>query len=443
MTHANWLIRNGRVIDPANNHDGVTDIAIRDGRVAAVGVDASSFGGQEFNATDMVVGPGLIDMHVHLRVPGFEYKETVATGTSAAVAGGFTAVACMPNTRPALDSVEVLEQLAATVAREGLCRVFPIAAISVGRRGEEAVDYDALAAAGAIGFSDDGDSTMNSAIMVAALESTKRHGRPVMVHCEDRGLVGGSIHEGDVSRRLGLKGLAAEAEEIIIARDILLAQMTGGWLHVLHVTTGRGIDLITQSRSWGANVTAEVMPHHLVMSDEWVAGSRSLLNVSEPAGEPGRSADPNTKVNPPLRPAADTVALLDALKAGRFDIVATDHAPHAAHEKAEADFLKAAFGMSGSELALPTMLALVRAGHLTMADVIRLLSTAPGTLFSTGGGTLTVGAPADVVVFDPNRRWTVTPSELKTKSANTPLLGMQLQGRAVLTLVDGEERFHA
>jgi dihydroorotase len=437
------LLKHGRIIDPASGIDEIGDLLIRDGKIAKIGGSIDAQGVESFDASGLVVAPGLIDLHVHLRTPGFEQKETVATGTAAAAAGGFTAICCMPNTRPALDSVETLRELNATIEREAAVRVFPIAAISVGRKSEQAVDFDALAAEGAIGFSDDGDSTRDSKIMRAALEASSRLDKPVMVHCEDWTLLGGAMNEGEVSRSLGIEGIPAEAEEIILARDILLAALTGGWLHALHVSTARGIEMVRQAKAAGINVTAEVMPHHIVMSDRWVAGERTLHNTNEAPGEPGAPGDPNTKVNPPLRRVTDTEGLLAALQAGHFDIIATDHAPHAAPEKSGTTFEKAAMGMSGLELALPTMLALVRAGHLSLNDVIRRLAAEPARLLRKPLGTLTVGADADVCIFDPEERWQVTPETLRTKSANTPMLGMTLQGRVRRTLVNGEERHRA
>ena len=443
MSGGGWLIAGGRVVDPANGLDAVTDVLVREGRIVEVGRIGAAAGVRRFDASGLVVSPGWIELHVHLRVPGQEHKETIATGTAAAAAGGFTTICCMPNTEPALDSVPALADLLERIATDALVRVRPIAAISEGRKGREALDYEALVAAGAIGFSDDGDSTLDSGVMRQALAASNRLGKPVMVHCEDKGLAGaGAMHEGDVSRDLGIAGIPAEAEEIIIARDLMLARLTGGWLHVLHVSTGRGAAMVRQAKAEGVNVTAEVMPHHLLMDDTWIAGNRTLLNVSEPAGVSGHPKDPNTKVNPPLRTAGDTRHLLAALKEGVFDIVATDHAPHATEEKGGRDFAAAAFGMSGLELALPLMLALVRAGHLTLTDVVRRCSVEPARLLGEPLGSLAPGRTADLVVFDPEERWTVTPEALRTKSKNTPLLGMELQGRVKLTLVGGEERFH-
>ena len=444
MTGERWLIRGGRVIDPGSGRDGVADVLVRDGVIAAVGHDLDEASATVVDATDLVVAPGLIDVHVHLREPGGEAKETIATGTAAAAAGGFTAICCMPNTTPPLDRPEVLHDLARRVARDGRVRVYPIATITMARAGAVVVDFAALAVAGAIGFSDDGDTTRDSAIMRAALVASRALGLPIMVHCEDKALATGAMHEGEVSARLGLAGIPAEAEEIVIARDLMLARLTGGWLHVCHVTTGRGAELIRQAKADGqTRVTAEVMPHHLLMDDEWVAGERRLRNVDEPTGSPALAGDPNTKVNPPLRPAADTRLLLAALRDGTIDLVATDHAPHAEPEKGGTDFARAAFGLSGLEFALPLMLALVRAGHLTLAEAIAALTMAPARVLGRPLGTLTSGAAADITVFDPTAQWTVTGGALATKSANTPLLGMELQGRVCLTLVAGEERYRA
>ena len=315
--------------------------------------------------------------------------------------------------------------------------VMPIGAITKNRAGAELVDFDSLAAAGVVGFSDDGVSTANSALMRSALQASKRLALPIMVHCEDPYLVGGVMHEGEVSRRLGLAGLPAAAEEIFIARDCLLAGETGGWLHVLHVSTAIGVDLIRQAKTRGVRVTAEAMPHHLVMTDEWVAGSRELENTAE-AGSPGVAGHPDTKVNPPLRTPADTVVLLEGLIAGEIDMLATDHAPHAAAEKSGTTIARAAFGMIGLELAVPIMLALVRSGRITMSQVIDRIATRPARIWNLANGNLRVGEPATLTMIDPDRTWRVTPDELRSKSKNTPLLGMSMTGRAVLTLVRGK-----
>lgn len=430
-------IVNGHVVDPAANIDRQTTVLIENGVVHAIGENLAINGARIIDATGLTLFPGLIDLHVHLREPGFTEKETIATGSRAAAAGGFTTVCCMPNTNPALDSVETLRGLIDIIERDAAVRVLPIATISRDRAGAEPVDYRALAEIGAIGFSDDGDTTLDPDVMRAALAASVELDVPVMVHCEDKSLALGAMHKGAVSERLGISGIDPLAEEKIIARDLDLAEETGGWLHVLHVSTARGAELVTSAKSRGLRVTAEVMPHHLTMTDEWVAGDRTLVNCLEPPGPRGIPADPNTKVNPPLRTYEDTVGLLRALQQGTFDVVATDHAPHAAPEKEGASFEDAAFGMNGSELALPLMLALVRAGHFTLEDLVRWMSLNPAQLLKVDRGTLTPGSPADLTLVDLDQRWTATREALQSKSANTPLLGMDVQGKVKMTLVDG------
>lgn len=435
------IIRNGRVIDPAAGIDEIRDIAVSEGRIVDL-ASADQSTAQVIDAKGCLVTPGWIDVHVHLRQPGLDEKETVETGTAAAAAGGFVAVACMPNTKPALDSPAMLKALAADVDANGHCRVYPISSITKGRELREDVDYDAVIEAGAIGWSDDGDSTPDSAIMRRALEASRRLGKPVIVHCEDKAIAHGAMHEGTVSRELGIEGIPSAAEEIIIARDCALAELTGGWLHVCHVSTGRGIEIIQQARVRGAHVTAEVMPHHLVMSDEWVAGNREFHNTIEPAADRAEPGDPNTKVNPPLRPVADTQMLLKALQDGWFDCFGTDHAPHAESDK-PADFGKAAMGMSGLEFAVPLTYALVRAGHISAAELVKRWTVEPAKVIGIDTPSLAVGEIANITVIDPEREWVVTPESLKTKSKNTALLGRTLRGQAVLTVVDGTVQHHA
>ena len=434
------MLRGGRVVDPASGLDGRADVRIRDGVVVAVGALAAEPSEQVIDVDGLVVAPGLIDVHVHLREPGQEWKETLATGTAAAAAGGFSRVFCMPNTEPALDSVVALEELKRRADRDAVVSVHPIAAISEGRRGQRPVDYDAVATAGAVGFSDDGETTRDSGIMTAALTASRRIGVPVMVHCEDPAMIGGAMHDGDISRELGIDALPAAAEEVIIERDIGLAALTGGWLHICHVSTGRGADLVAAAKVQGARVTAEVMPHHLAMTDAWVSGRRALELVNEPSGSEAMAADPDTKVNPPLRTANDATRLLRALRHGTIEVVATDHAPHARIEKQGRSFMSAAFGMNGSEFALPVMLALVRARKLSLGDIISYLSAVPARLWGLNAGTLRPGAAADIVVFDPDECWRANPDSLATRSANSPLLGMDLKGRVKLTFVGGDER---
>jgi dihydroorotase len=438
------ILRGGRVIDPAHGIDGTMDVKFAGGRIVAVEASIEAEPDDSvIGCTGKVVTPAWIDMHVHLRDPGFPEKETLVTGGQAAVAGGFGTVACMPNTKPALDSPEIIRDLIARAERDAACTILPIATITRGRSGGEAVDFAALVEAGAIGFSDDGDTTADSAIMRAALEASKALGVPVIVHCEDKALASGAMHEGEVSRRLGITGIPAAAEEIIIARDLMLAELTGGWLHICHVSTPRGIELITDAKRRGVHVTAEVMPHHIVMSDEWVGGTRELHHTTAPAGEPLEWAHPYTKVNPPLRSVADTEGLLEAVRRGEFDIFGTDHAPHADPEKTGSDYEHAAMGMSGSEFAFPATWELVRAGHIDASELVRLWTSAPAEIFGLDRGTLTPGAVADVTVWDPDTEWVVSRDTIRSKSTNTPLIGMTLRGRAERTFIGGEEAYRA
>jgi dihydroorotase len=430
------LIRGGRVIDPAQNLDTVTDVLIQDGKIAEIGDGIGGPPGtKEIDARGKIVTPGLIDVHVHFRDPGFTEKETLETGALAAAAGGFTSVFCMPNTSPALDSAE---RIADVVSRSaGLpTRIYPIGAISVGRQGDELADLEGMAQAGAIGFSDDGDSTRSSTVMRRALELSRDLNVPVMVHCEDWTLInGGAINEGPVSDELGLPGLTSAAEEIIIGRDIELARLTGGWLHVLHVSTERGRDMVRRAVREGVRVTAEVMPHHLLLTDDWVAGRRKFVGDDEL--HPGPSPDPNAKVNPPLRTERDARALLEGVIDGTFEILATDHAPHAQADKTD-DLRAAASGMIGLEVAVPLLLELVRRDELPLSLMVERLTAAPARIFNLPGGTLAVGSPADVTVIDPEAEWTVDEASIKSKSKNTPLLGMKVRGRATMTILGGE-----
>jgi dihydroorotase len=440
------LLRGGRILDPAGGRDEMGDLLLVDGAVAAVGAGFGVPDGAEvIEVAGQIVTPGWIDLHTHLREPGFEYKETIQGGAAAAAQGGFTAICCMPNTRPALDTPEQIAYVYER-ARGAAVRVFPIGTITKGRALEEPVDFAALAAAGAMGFSDDGESTRSTAAMVAALQASRALNRPVMVHCEDPDLVrGGAMNAGPVAERLGIPGSPDIAEEVVLARDLTLAAATGGWLFGCHTTTARGVALVREAKARGVRVTAEVTPHHIALTDEWVAGSRKLWYEADP-GIRGEPADPNTKVNPPLRTGADIKALVAGLRDGTIDTIGTDHAPHAPRDK-EVGYDKAAFGMLAFEVALPTLLSVVRAGALDLALVIRKLTVAPaavlGDLLPRGAGTLAVGAPADVTVFDAERRWTVTPESLRSTSKNTPLLGLTVQGQVTLTVVGGEIRFRA
>jgi dihydroorotase len=430
------LIRGGRVVDPSQGIDEVMDVLLEDGRVSELGIDIEESRAEKLiDASGKIVTPGLIDVHVHFRDPGFTEKETLETGAIAAAQGGFTTVCCMPNTSPALDTPERIRDVIDRAI--GLpVKIHPIGTISVGRAGTELADLQGMAVAGAIGFSDDGDSTRSSQVMREALELTHELDLPIMVHCEDWTLInGGAINEGPVSEELGLPGLTAAAEEIIIGRDIELAKLTGGWLHVLHVTTERGRDLVRDAVRAGYRVTAEVMPHHLIMTDEWVAGRRKIVGTDTVV--PGPSPDPNAKVNPPLRTEKDANALLEGILDGTFQILATDHAPHAPEDKPE-DLRRAASGMSGLELALPSLLEIVRQGRLPLSTMVEKLTVAPARIFGLDGGTLKPGSVGDVTIIDPDERWTVSAETIASKSKNTPMLGMEVQGRAAMTILGGE-----
>lgn len=435
------ILRGGRVVDPGIGIDAIADVRIRAGTVAELGRLEREPGERVLDVDGLVVAPGLIDVHTHLREPGQEWKETIGSGTAAAAAGGFTTVFCMPNTQPPLDSVAAIELLQRRIAKSAMIKVRPIATITEGRRGQRAVDYDALAAVGVVGFSDDGDSTRNSGAMRKALEASVRTGQPVIVHCEDPDLAGSPMSEGDISRRLGIPGTPKEAEEILINRDLSLAALTGGWLHVCHVSTANGAESIARARRAGVRATMEFMPHHLTMTDGWVAGDRNLGFCQALKPAQGKVADSNTKVNPPLRSQADAEGLVSMLKRDPTIVVSTDHAPHASIEKEGRAFHDAANGLTGSEFALPIMLGLVQAGQLTLPDVVAHMSGVPARLWNLDGGSLRPGAPADIVIFDPGERWVASRDRIVSRGSNTPLLGMELQGRVKFTFVGGELRY--
>lgn len=435
------LIRGGRVIDPGRRFDAIADVRVEGNLVTAIGTGLPARTSEQvIDAAGMIVAPGLVDVHTHLRDPGFPEKETLETGAESALRGGFTTICCMPNTSPPLDTPDAIT---AVVERSADLPVhlFPIGTISVGRKGEALADLEGMARAGAIGFSDDGDSTRSSRVMNQALTWSKGSGKPIMVHAEDWTLApDGVMNEGDVSEELGVPGIPGAAEEITTGRDIELARLSGGWLHVLHVSTARALQLVRRGKQDGVHVTAEVMPHHLLLTDEWVAGRRRF--VGEEGTAEGPSPDPNAKVNPPLRTEADAWALLAGLNDGTFDIIATDHAPHAEGDK-PVNLGQAASGMIGLELAIPLLLRLVESGRLDLSRLIDRLSTRPATLFNLPGGRLRPGSPADIVVIDPKREWTVGRDTIASRSLNTPLLGMTVRGAAVATIVEGEVRYLA
>jgi len=417
------VLRGGRVIDPSRDFDQTADVLIQDGRIAAVGVGLGA--PDEADVRDVrggVVAPGLVDIHVHLREPGNEDVETIASGTRAAAAGGFTAVCAMPNTDPVTDNQAAVGFIVRQSALAGLTRVYPIGAISVGQNGEHLSEFGEMVGAGAVAVSDDGKPVVSSHLMRTALEYARTFDIPVADHCEEPTLAsGGVMHEGLVAARLGLKGIPAAAEEIMVERDILLAQLTGARVHLCHVSTRGSVDLIRRAKEQGIRVTAEVTPHHLTLTDGACEGY-----------------DTHAKMNPPLREAADVAAMRAALKEGVIDCVASDHAPHA-YDAKEAAFDDAPFGIIGLETAFAVAYTeLVESGLFTLPELIARMSTAPAKLLGLAGGTLGPAAPADVVVLDVTARWKVDPALFFSKSRNTPFAGRTLAGRAALTLVGGK-----
>jgi dihydroorotase len=416
------VLRGGRVIDPANGLDGVHDVVITDGRVDRVAPPAAPPRGAEvIDVAGKVVCPGFIDIHVHLREPGFEYKETVASGTRAAAAGGFTAVACMANTQPVNDNRSITDYILAKARSEGVVRVYPIGAVTRGLEGKVLAELAELAEAGCVAFSDDGKCVLDANLYRRAMEYTLPFGVPVISHAEDCHLArGAAMHEGVVSTELGMAGAPAAAEDVMVARDILLAEMTGAHVHIAHLSTAGAVRLVREAKARGVRVTAEAAPHHLVLTDEAV-----------------RTFDPNTKMNPPLRSARDVEALVEALADGTVDCIATDHAPHAVSEK-EGEFDHAAFGVVGLETAVSVLLdRLVRGGRLPLPTLVSRFTADPARLLNLPGGSLTPGALADVTVLDLSAPVTVEPTRFRSKSRNTPFAGWTLVGAPVMTIVGG------
>lgn len=428
--HTPLLIVNGRVIDPITGLDSIADVAIdRHGRIVEIGpgLDRTLPTGESLTVIEaggLLVCPGLIDPHVHLREPGGEHKETIASGTSAAVSGGFTTVCCMPNTRPALDSPEVLADLAGRIARTAKCRVFPVAAGTVGRKGEQPAPIMALAQAGAVGISDDGDAIASDGVMGAVLQATRATGLVFMQHCQDPSMtVGASMHEGAVSTRLGLTGWPRRAEEVVLERDIRLVAQTGCRYHAQHLSSGGSVDLLRRAREAGMPVSGEVSPHHLLLTHEACEGF-----------------DTSAKMNPPLREQSDIEALRQGVADGVITVLATDHAPHARHEK-DQPFEDAPFGIIGLESALALYAqALVQTGAIDWPRLIALLTVEPARLCGLdqlGLGRLAVGGPGDVTLIDPDHLWTFDAGQVASMSVNSPFLGRELQGRAMMAIVGG------
>ncbi len=418
------LLRNGRIIDPVAGRDQRGDLLVVGSTIAAVGaVDNTPATARVLDVDGCWVVPGLVDMHVHLREPGEEYKEDIESGCRAAAAGGFTAVACMPNTKPVNDCKAVTTYILERARAVGCVRVYPVATISKGAKGQELAEYGELRHAGAVAVSDDGLPVMNSQLMRRALEYAATFNLLVISHAEDAALAAaGVMNEGVTSTRLGLHGIPSAAETVMVYRDLALAELTGGRLHIAHVSTAEAVACIRRAKERGAPVTAETAPHYFTLTEEAVG-----------------AYDTNAKMNPPLRTPADVAAIRQGLADGTLDAIATDHAPHSVLEK-EVEFDQAANGIVGLETALPLSLELVRQGVLDPSGLVRLLSCNPARILGVAGGSLAAGAPADITVIDPEASYTLGPGDLFSKGKNSPFLNRPLQGRAVLTVVNGAIR---
>ena len=425
MSDRRIWIRGGRILDPAAERDESGDVLIEGGVIAATGVGLDARDAEVIDANGAWIAPGFVDLHTHLREPGQEYKEDIASGGRSAVAGGFAAVACMANTQPVNDDPAMTDFILDRAAQDSPARVYPIAAATRGLEGTVMTEMSALVDAGAVAFSDDGKTIMDGGVMRHLLEYSRLVSVPVITHAEDRHLVAnGVVNEGPVSTKLGLPGNPAVAEEVLVVRDLILAELTGAHLHVAHVSTRGAVAAIRQARDRGVHVTAEVTPHHLTLTDEEVL-----------------SYDTNTKVAPPLRSAADVLACREGLVDGTIDVIATDHAPHAMHEK-DLEFTVAPSGLIGFETAFPVVLDLVRNGELSPLELMRRLSTNPAKILKRPGGSLEVGAPADVVILDPDMSWTYDPAKGYSKSRNSPWAGRTLMGRVIVTIVGGRLVYH-
>lgn len=435
-----FLASGGRLLDPGQGLDAPGDLLVEGGRIAWVWQRGRGERPplparcRHLDARGLVVAPGFIDLHCHLREPGQEHKETIATGTRAAARGGFTTVCAMANTEPAVDAAGLVEFVRQRAREAGVVRVLPVAAVTLGRRGEALADLAELAAAGVVAFSDDGSAVRDPHLLRSALALAGSLGLPVVQHCEDPLLAEGTVaHEGWVATRLGLKGSPAVAEVSLAARDMALAALVGGRLHLAHLSAAATLPLLRRAREEGAPVSAEVTPHHLVLTHEWLLGERGE------GWPPGQPYDANLRVNPPLRRPEDAARLREALDEGLIDAIATDHAPHAWEEKA-VPFPEAAPGISGLETALGLLLTLVHRGLLRLPTVVERLTAGPARLLPPayrGLGSLREGAPADLALFDPDRAWTVRPEEFASKGRNTPLAGCTLRGRVMATVFDG------
>ena len=416
------VIKNGRVIDPASHTDRVADVLIVDGRIAGVAPNLSSPKAEVFDATGMIVAPGFIDIHVHLREPGFEHAETIESGSRAAAAGGFTSICSMPNTKPVNDSPMVTSYIVERGRSQAVVNVFPIGAITKGSAGEELAAIGAMKAAGAVAISDDGLPVMNARVMRRAMEFARSYDLPVIQHCEDLNLSGGGdMHEGAQSVRWGLRGIPAASEDAMVARDLLLAELTGARYHVAHVSTRNAVAMVDHARRHGLAVTCEATPHHFALTDEDMA-----------------PYDSNYKMKPPLRSAADRAAVVEGLAAGAISAIATDHAPHPGSEKMQ-EFERCPFGIIGLETAVALALEeLVHPGKITLDRMVELFTTGPDSVLRLGRGTLAPGAPGDVTVFSTELSWTYDVNQSFSRSRNSPFHGRTFRGGPVATVVNGE-----
>jgi dihydroorotase len=425
----NLLLVNGTVIDPSQKLEKSAEVLVVDGKIAAIGAGLKREGVIVMDCAGCYITPGLIDIHVHFREPGQEAKETVATGSAAAVAGGFTRVCCMPNTTPALDDDTQIGFVYTRAREAGLCNVLPVGAITKGRKGQELAEMALMHAAGAIGFSDDGIGVASAAVMLKALQYVKMLGSVLTQHCEEHTLSDGPMSAGPMAVKLGLGGLPAVAEELMIARDLLLNKRIGARYHVQHISTAGAVELVRQAKSEGQPVTAEVAPHHLLLTDE-------------ACGTLNGGYDTNTKMNPPLRTKADIEACIRGIMDGTIDCLATDHAPHTREEK-ELEFDKAPFGIVGLETALALYAkALVEPGHLTWSQLIEKMTIAPARVMNIKGkGTMATDAEADITVFDPAAEWTIDAAKFHSKGCNMPFGGWKVAGKVKYTIVGGRVVF--
>ena len=424
MTHYTW-IKNGLVIDPANNREGVGDVFIKDGLIVDKLSDSEKKKAVHFDAKGLVVAPGLVDIHVHFREPGQAHKEDIASGSRAAAAGGYTSVVCMPNTSPVCDNAGTLERINNSIEKEAVIHVYTTGCLTLGMKGEALAPTGQLKQAGIVAVTDDGLCIQNNEIMRRAVEYATLHNLPIMDHCQDGSLTENSVmHEGEVSLKLGLKGWPRAAEDIIVARNIILSELTGARIHMQHVSSYHSVELLRNAKARGINVTGEASPHHIEFTDTCIGNYNTLF-----------------KMNPPLRTEKDRLALIEGLKDGTLDCIATDHAPHSPTEK-DCEFDKAPFGIIGLENALASTLeTLYHSKELSLKEVIALMTHKGAEICNLPAGTLSVGASGDVCIFDPDQKWTVDAEAFKSKSMNCPWNGRTLRGRVKATFVGGKEVF--